>query len=199
MYEERLAELLFPITGTVWPGAAASEREEAAANGYLQAIQPTKIVLESTEADENGKRKRKLARLYATPAGAAPATPAPANGNGHPATAPADAIPACPKCGGSMWDNCASKKSPAAPDFKCNAAGCDAWHGHLERDLYRVLVPARQRFQDGLWGWWAAWNPQADRSFDACRPRYEGVGSLEGPCAECTVTNRDNCRLRHGR
>ena len=130
VYEERLAELPFPIAGNVWPGAAAPEREEAAAKGYLQAIQPTKIVLESTEADENGKRKWKFARLYATPAGAAPAAtapaaPAPANGNGHPATAPADATLACPKCGGPMWDNRTSKKNPAAPDFKCKTAGCD--------------------------------------------------------------------------
>lgn len=34
-------------------------------------------------------------------------------------------FPSCPKCGGHMWDNRASKRNPKAPDFKCRAAGCD--------------------------------------------------------------------------
>ena len=32
----------------------------------------------------------------------------------------------CPKCGGPMWDNRASKKSPKMPDYKCkDKENCD--------------------------------------------------------------------------
>jgi len=34
-------------------------------------------------------------------------------------------IPACPKCGGRMWDNRLSKRNPKAPDFKCRDRSCD--------------------------------------------------------------------------
>jgi hypothetical protein len=34
-------------------------------------------------------------------------------------------IPECPKCGGRMWDNRASKRNPRAPDFKCRDRSCD--------------------------------------------------------------------------
>jgi hypothetical protein len=52
------------------------------------------------------------------------------NGNGHTTAAPAGAAatattPACPKCGGPMWDNREGKKNPKAPDFKCKDKGCD--------------------------------------------------------------------------
>lgn len=35
--------------------------------------------------------------------------------------------PACPKCGATMYDNRATKKSPKQPDFKCTRykTGCD--------------------------------------------------------------------------
>jgi hypothetical protein len=32
---------------------------------------------------------------------------------------PADGLPACPICGGAMWDDRTSKRNPRAPDFKC--------------------------------------------------------------------------------
>lgn len=40
--------------------------------------------------------------------------------------------PACPTCGGKMWDNRAMKRNPKAPDFKCRDRGCDGvvWPGH---------------------------------------------------------------------
>lgn len=45
---------------------------------------------------------------------------------GTSAPAPAGtADPSCPKCGGRMWDNRASKKNPRAPDFKCRDRSCD--------------------------------------------------------------------------
>jgi hypothetical protein len=31
----------------------------------------------------------------------------------------------CPKCGGRMWDNRATKRNPKAPDFKCRDRACD--------------------------------------------------------------------------
>ena len=33
--------------------------------------------------------------------------------------------PTCPKCGGSMWDNRATKRNPKAPDFRCRDRSCD--------------------------------------------------------------------------
>ena len=33
--------------------------------------------------------------------------------------------PACPKCGGRMWDNRVSKRNPKAPDYKCRSRSCD--------------------------------------------------------------------------
>jgi hypothetical protein len=36
-----------------------------------------------------------------------------------------DVAPACPKCGGKMWDNRATKRNPKAPDFKCRDRTCD--------------------------------------------------------------------------
>jgi len=35
------------------------------------------------------------------------------------AAAPAGDAPACPVCGGAMWDDRATKRNPRAPDFKC--------------------------------------------------------------------------------
>ncbi len=33
--------------------------------------------------------------------------------------------PSCPRCGGRMWDNRATKRNPRAPDFKCRQRSCD--------------------------------------------------------------------------
>jgi hypothetical protein len=45
---------------------------------------------------------------------------------GVPATGPrASDEPTCPKCGGRMWDNRATKRNPRAPDFKCRDRSCD--------------------------------------------------------------------------
>ena len=37
----------------------------------------------------------------------------------------AEPQPNCPKCGGEMWDNRASKRNPRAPDYKCKSSACD--------------------------------------------------------------------------
>jgi Rad52/22 family double-strand break repair protein len=41
------------------------------------------------------------------------------------ADADAAAMPACPKCGGRVWDNRLSKRNPKAPDYKCRDRACD--------------------------------------------------------------------------
>ncbi len=40
----------------------------------------------------------------------------------------------CPKCGGAMWDNRQSKKSPKQPDYRCKDRSCDG-----------VIWPAREK------------------------------------------------------
>src|SRR5262245_19296349 len=47
--------------------------------------------------------------------------------------------PACPKCGGRMWDNRMSKRNPKAPDFKCRDRSCD---GVLWPGQHRTAIPA---------------------------------------------------------
>lgn len=59
-----------------------------------------------------------------------PSAPPPAPQAPPPAPQPAAGSaggPPCPKCGGQMWDNRASKRSAKAPDFKCKDKdrGCD--------------------------------------------------------------------------
>jgi hypothetical protein len=53
----------------------------------------------------------------------------------------AEAAPNCPKCGGAMWDNRASKRNPRAPDFKCRDKSCDGviWP---PRDAVPAAAPA---------------------------------------------------------
>ena len=50
--------------------------------------------------------------------------------------------PACPTCGGRMWDNRASKRNPRAPDFKCRDRSCDGvlWPGQ-HRTTILVSTP----------------------------------------------------------
>ncbi|HEY0997713.1 MAG TPA: Rad52/Rad22 family DNA repair protein [Gemmatimonadaceae bacterium] len=33
--------------------------------------------------------------------------------------------PSCPKCGGRVWDNRATKRNPRAPDYRCRQRACD--------------------------------------------------------------------------
>ena len=46
--------------------------------------------------------------------------------------------PACPKCGGPMWDNKDSKRNPRAPDFRCRNRVCE---GVLWPGQHRAAVP----------------------------------------------------------
>jgi hypothetical protein len=68
------------------------------------------------------------------PRGAMAAAPAevPADSSTPVIVAPAPGMPACPICGGAMWDDRTSKRNPRAPDFKCRnkprergGAGCE--------------------------------------------------------------------------
>lgn len=49
--------------------------------------------------------------------------------------------PACPKCGGWMWDNRADKRNPKAPDFKCRDRSCD---GVLWPGQHRSTIPVTE-------------------------------------------------------
>jgi hypothetical protein len=45
-----------------------------------------------------------------------------------------DGSPACPACGGRMWDNRETKRNPRAPDFKCRDRDCAGrlWPGQFK-------------------------------------------------------------------
>ena len=64
--------------------------------------------------------------------------------------APLTGAPACPKCGGRMWDNRAEKaagtRSPKAPDFKCRNPQCDGqlWPGQHSAALPIVTQRSSQ-------------------------------------------------------
>ena len=75
----------------------------------------------ATVADLPARRQRKASAPASAPLAdvAEPDSPAAA-------LAALDAsLPACPKCGGRVWDNRATKRNPKAPDFKCRDRSCD--------------------------------------------------------------------------
>ena len=53
--------------------------------------------------------------------------------------------PACPKCGGPMWDNRADKRSTRAPDFRCRDQECDGriWPGQRRTRDTRLDAPVQ--------------------------------------------------------
>ena len=59
--------------------------------------------------------------------------------------APLTGAPACPKCGGRMWDNRQSKRNPKAPDFRCRDRSCDGvlWPGQHKAAVPIVTPRAR--------------------------------------------------------
>jgi hypothetical protein len=61
----------------------------------------------------------KRARATAASTAAEPSEPLPE------VVAEAADLPSCPKCGGRVWDNRATKRNPKAPDFKCRDRSCD--------------------------------------------------------------------------
>ena len=66
----------------------------------------------------------------------------------QPSAAPLTGAPACPKCGGRMWDTRATKRNPNAPDFKCRDRSCDGvlWPG--QHKAAEPIITARHAAQD---------------------------------------------------
>lgn len=68
-----------------------------------------------------------------------PAAPTAVKREGAPTSQASVAVPACPQCGGDMWDNRGRKKNPKAPDFKCKDKSCVDAKGYntgcWEKDL----------------------------------------------------------------
>lgn len=58
----------------------------------------------------------------------------------------AEAGVSCPKCGGRVWDNRATKKNPKAPDFKCRDRSCDGviWPPRETKAAPRQASSAKQ-------------------------------------------------------
>lgn len=61
---------------------------------------------------------------------------------------PLTGAPACPKCGGRMWDNRENKRNPRAPDFKCRDRSCDGvlWPG--QHNAATPVISRRRVQQD---------------------------------------------------
>ncbi len=93
----------------------------------------------------------------------APSVPAPsqavqprAAGPARTAPAPQAAVevPACPNCGGPMWDNREGKTNPKSPDFKCKDKECKDGKGMTTalwlRDLKKPAHAQAAAIRDGL-------------------------------------------------
>lgn len=150
-----------------------------------------------------------------TPTGTPPAAP-PAQLTSAPLTdtalarPPLTGAPACPKCGGRMWDDRASKRNPRAPDFKCRQRFCDGvlWPGqhHAATPIITARPPQPDSTTDeGAMGTTAtatapdpngATGPGRRARLRRCyldlaefvlrevRPKYEAAGV---PCRDATV------------
>jgi Rad52/22 family double-strand break repair protein len=106
---------------------------------------PADVADAPTRPQGSAKRARQSAAATAREA-----TPAPVEVPPESVVLEAAGMPACPKCGGRMWDNRLSKRNPKAPDFKCRDRSCDG-----------VIWPARPG---------AAAGSQAAKPADAVAP-----------------------------
>lgn len=95
------------------------------------------------------------------------AAPAASDGAKVATIPPAPGMPACPLCGGAMWDDRTSKRNPKAPDFKCRnkpkergGQGCEG-----------VIWPSR----DGT-----------PSPYPASAPRRSGGPEMSGPPVDDT-------------
>lgn len=59
------------------------------------------------------------------------------------------AEPACPKCGGPVWDNRETKKNPKAPDYKCRGRSCDGVIWPPRNGRAPAIASAKQPISDG--------------------------------------------------
>ena len=116
-----------------------------------------------------------------------------------PLTLLGDGSPACPACGGRMWDNRATKKNPKAPDFKCRSRECDGrvWPGQFKTTTQpsgaeqgsssvtsaptahvpQTAAPERQSLR-------ACYLGVTEFVLNNVRPKYDGAGL---PCTDSTV------------
>ena len=85
----------------------------------------------------------------------------------EPARTVAPGMPACPICGGAMWDDRTSKRNPRAPDFKCRnkpkergGPGCEG-----------VIWPSR----DGSPSPYPASAPSRSSAASASPPPFDGA------------------------
>lgn len=142
-----------------------------------------------------------------TPTGTLTATQPAQPASASQVSIPFTGAPACPKCGGRMWDNRANKRNPRAPDFKCRQRACDGvlWPG--QHHAATPIITARQPQQDNTTEEWAtaeatepapsgATIPGRRARLRRCyldlaefvlrevRPKYEAAGV---PCRDATV------------
>ena len=117
--------------------------------------------------------------------------------------APLTGAPACPVCGGRMWDNRTTKRNPRAPDFKCRDRSCDGvlWPGQhnaaapiIERRPYQENGNRRESGHDsngthttgstGRARLQQCYLALTDFALAEVRPKYETAGV---PCTDATV------------
>ena len=126
------AEAAFTMAGALWKGKQPTPEA-------FQATVATLMI--SMQSRRNSRPQAAQPAGRAVPAQAKRTAPSPAP--------EAVQIPACPVCGGEMWDNRASKKNAKAPDFRCKDKGCKDDKGYTPglwlRDLPKkdTTWPAR--------------------------------------------------------
>ena len=92
-------------------GAHARKLARGARDGIKDSAVPDSALMHDSEGDRAAVERE------------APARQEMARGSELAALLPD--TPACPKCGGKMWDNRLSKRNPKAPDYKCRDRSCD--------------------------------------------------------------------------
>ena len=91
---------------------------------YAKPVEDPQVAYERKLVSRNRSAGAPRRESDAEPAAAASGTPGTGGTNGGTTTV-GDSNPACPVCGGRMWDNRATKRNPRAPDFKCRDRSCD--------------------------------------------------------------------------
>lgn len=121
-----------PVAGVYDPDEADHWRP-GASTAIARGDDPNLPAADYTVEDENGARptsapeSKSGSRASATDDSASSGTMSGANTT----KAAGEAEPACPKCGGAMWNNTVGKTNPRAPDYKCKDKSCEGlyWPG----------------------------------------------------------------------
>jgi hypothetical protein len=114
------------------PSAAYARRHGSKQNGASARARVERVeraeAAEANEAPEATERPVKARKASAPKAEVVAAEPV-ALETSLPVETPVGPLAteeqSCPKCGGRMWDNRATKRNPKAPDFKCRDRSCD--------------------------------------------------------------------------